>query len=109
VAFAVELSSILFVTTTSPNVQHYYNSTTKILTDARLLVTGRDEATKRETVEVAHEALIRSWERLQTWLGKDREFLLWLLRLQIEKTEWQHSRYDEGILLRGALLAEAER
>ena len=38
------------------------------LADARLLVTGRDEATGQETVEVSHEALIRQWERLRGWL-----------------------------------------
>ena len=33
----------------------------KKLADARLVVTGREEATGQETVEVAHEALIRHW------------------------------------------------
>ena len=40
--------------------------------EARLVVTSVDEATQRETVEVAHEALIRRWPRLQTWLDEDR-------------------------------------
>jgi formylglycine-generating enzyme required for sulfatase activity len=41
--------------------------------DARLLVTGRDAVTGRETVEVAHEALIDKWERLKLWMDKIRE------------------------------------
>ncbi len=34
----------------------------------RLLVTGSDRA-QRPTVEVAHEALIRTWPRLRDWIG----------------------------------------
>jgi formylglycine-generating enzyme required for sulfatase activity len=41
--------------------------------EARLLVTGRDQLAERETVEVAHEALIREWGRLGTWVNKVRE------------------------------------
>src|SRR5205823_328428 len=37
------------------------------LADARLVSLGED------TVEVAHEALIRAWPRLQRWLAEDRE------------------------------------
>jgi hypothetical protein len=48
----------------------------KKLADARLVVTGRDDASGQETVEVAHEALIQNWHRLQGWLNADREFLL---------------------------------
>jgi hypothetical protein len=46
------------------------------LADARLLVTSHDDATGDETAEVAHEALIRHWDRLRAWLDEDREFLL---------------------------------
>ena len=67
------------------------------------------EATGRETVEVAHEALIRHWQRLQGWLNADREFLLWRQRLRHDLEDWQRTNRDEGALLRGASLAEAER
>ena len=60
------------------------------------------------TVEVAHEALIRTWERLRGWVKEDREFLLWRQRLGFQITEWERSDRDEGMLLRGALLKEAE-
>jgi hypothetical protein len=36
----------------------------KELADARLLVTGEDRATGGQSLEVAHEALIRKWGRL---------------------------------------------
>ncbi len=50
------------------------------LADARLLVTGRDPASGEQTLEVAHEALIRSWPRLRDWLADARDGL----RLQSE-------------------------
>lgn len=77
------------------------------LADARLVVTGRDAA-GRETAEVAHEALIRDWERLRHWLDADREFLFWQQRLRNGLRQWQASDQDDGALLRGAPLAEAE-
>jgi formylglycine-generating enzyme required for sulfatase activity len=80
----------------------------KRLADERLLVTNRAEAGE-DTVEVSHEALIRHWQRLQDWLNEDREFLLWRERLRGRVTEWQLNKKDEGTLLRGALLVEAQR
>ena len=81
----------------------------KALADARLVTTGRDEATGQETVEVAHEALIQGWERLRRWVDEDREFLTWRKRLETALREWQRLEGDEGVLLRGSRLAEAER
>jgi WD40 repeat protein len=79
------------------------------LTDARLLVTARDEVTGEETIEVSHEALIRGWSKLRAWLNEDREFLLWRQRLALSLTAWQRVNRDEGAFLHGALLREAER
>ena len=80
----------------------------KKLADERLLVTNRAVAGE-ETVEVSHEALIRQWQRLQGWLNENREFLLWRERLRGRVNEWQHNTQDDGTLLRGALLVEAQR
>jgi len=77
--------------------------------DTRLLVIGRDESTGRETVEVAHEALIRKWDRVREWLNEDREFLLWRQRLRTGLAEYERTGGDPGSLLRGAPLGEAER
>jgi len=81
----------------------------KELADARLLVTGDDASAGTLSVEVAHEALIRNWERLEGWLNEDREFLLWRQRLQVQVEDWQGHGRDAGYLLRGAPLSEAER
>jgi WD40 repeat protein/energy-coupling factor transporter ATP-binding protein EcfA2 len=78
------------------------------LVEARLLVTARDDSS-RETVEVSHEALIQRWGDLQSWLNEDREFLLWRQRLRLSCDQWQRLDRDEGVLLRGGLLSEAER
>ena len=52
------------------------------LADNRLLVMGFDEATSRETVELAHEALIEHWGRLHDWIDSDADFLRWRRRLE---------------------------
>jgi WD40 repeat protein len=74
---------------------------------ARLLVSRSDEGER--IVEVAHEALFRSWDRLGAWLNADREFLLWCQRLRGEIAEWARNAHDESLLLRGPVLTEAER
>ena len=80
----------------------------KALADARLVTTGRDPASGQVMVEVAHEALIRGWPRLQGWLDEDRAALLIHRRLTEAAQEWERLGRDEGALLRGARLAEAE-
>jgi len=86
-----------------------WNLVTKLANaEARLVVTGCDEAKKQPTVEVVHEALIRGWDRLREWMEEDREFRKWQDRLRAEKDIWENSGKDHGALLRGALLVEAE-
>jgi formylglycine-generating enzyme required for sulfatase activity/energy-coupling factor transporter ATP-binding protein EcfA2 len=81
----------------------------KRLADARLLVTSTETGAIGETVEVAHEALIRHWGRFRDWLDRDREFLLWRKRLNDAREEWLRTGRDAGALLSGARLAEAQR
>ncbi len=77
-----------------------------ILVNANLLIKDRD--TGQDVLDVSHEALIQEWPLLRHWLDEDREFLLWQQRLGAELNQWQTSKHDEGALLRGAPLAEAE-
>ena len=79
----------------------------KQLADARLVVTSRN-AQERETVEVVHEALIRNWGELRQWMDTNREFRAWQERLRVGMYQWQKMQRDNGALLRGAALAEAE-
>ncbi|MCX8067093.1 MAG: trypsin-like peptidase domain-containing protein, partial [Anaerolineae bacterium] len=77
------------------------------LADARLVVTARDSA-GQETAEVAHEALLQRWERLRAWMAEDRDFRLWQERTRAAYRAWEESGWDEGALLRGAPLAQAQ-
>jgi Tol biopolymer transport system component len=75
------------------------------LAKARLLVTSSEGGA--ETVEVAHEALIRHWNRSKGWVNNARGFLTWRQRLKPFVDEWRNR--DHTALLRGGLLAEAQR
>jgi Novel STAND NTPase 1/TIR domain len=78
------------------------------LADERLLVTGRDWATGDELVEVAHEALLRHWPKLEEWIDQRRGALLTIRQLQgdtrtwLEKQknpsyQWSHERVREAM------------
>ena len=74
----------------------------------RLLVTGFDRA-KRPTVEVAHEALIRTWPRLHTWVDANRERLRSRSAILQAKADWeQNGRPDDLLLSPGFALARAK-
>ena len=77
------------------------------LADKRLVVTGRDQA-GQETAEVVHEALISGWRRLLGWMDADRSFRSWQEGLRVALRGWLSSDVDEGALMRGAPLAQAE-
>jgi formylglycine-generating enzyme required for sulfatase activity len=76
------------------------------LASERLVVTNQ-MAQQQDTVEVAHEALIRHWQQLRRWMDEDRTFRAWQERLRFAMAQWQLSR-EEAALLRGSQLAEAE-
>jgi WD40 repeat protein len=73
----------------------------------RLLV-ARGEGTDR-ILEVAHEALIRRWDKLCGWVEEDREFLRTRERSETAVARWIESGRDASLLLpRGRPLAEAQ-
>ncbi|BAY87695.1 WD-40 repeat-containing protein (plasmid) [Calothrix parasitica NIES-267] len=78
------------------------------LADSRLVVTGRDETSDIQTVEVVHEALIQEWTTLRQWINANRDFRIWQERLKGRMYEWEDNNKDEGSLLRGLPLAEAK-
>ena len=77
------------------------------LADKRLVVTGQNVA-GQETVEVVHEALIQRWWRLRAWMDAVRAFRTWQEGLRAAVRGWEVSGHDEGALLRGAPLMQAE-
>lgn len=74
----------------------------------RLLSFDRDPVTRGPTVEVAHEALLREWDRLAGWIDDRRDELILSRRIRAAAQEWAESREDPSCLLRGARLEQAE-
>lgn len=62
-----------------------------------------------QTVEVAHEALIRSWERFKKWIEEDHKFLIWRQALALKMSEWERTGRTEAGLLSGVFLEEASK
>ena len=78
------------------------------LASNRLVITSRCESTFEETVEIVHESLIISWGRLGNWMQVNAEFRLWQEQIRAAIRTWQNSNLDEGALLRGKPLVDAE-
>ena len=75
---------------------------------ARLFVSDRGED-GTAVVSVAHEALLRSWPRLTTWLTENQEFLRSRARASEEAGRWREERRARDFLLPpGKPLADAE-
>ncbi len=72
--------------------------------EARLLVTGRDRGEEngdeRETLEVAHEALLQTWPRLSGWLnGEDGQKLSQLQTFRNAAEAWHRAGEDDQLLV----------
>lgn len=76
------------------------------LINQNLLVSDRPSREEMETlhedvpeptVEIAHETLIHSWERLQEWIEESREVIKIRNRLNEDAKRWQEALDDEKI------------
>jgi hypothetical protein len=76
--------------------------------DYRLLSLDHNPATRQPTVEVAHEAILREWDRLRGWLEESRADLALHRQLIRATREWIESGSDESFVLRGARLSSFE-
>ena len=72
-----------------------------VLIGARLITASED------TAEVAHEALLREWPRLGSWLDEDIEGRRLHHHLAFAAREWDSRGRDPGELYRGPRLASA--
>ncbi|MFD8394769.1 trypsin-like peptidase domain-containing protein [Streptomyces sp. NPDC059680] len=90
------------------------------LAGARLLVPNRSrvhdepgpeggEPTDVETVELAHEALISSWDRLSDRVKADRVFLDWRENLQLDMDRWDKAGRPRDLLPTATALDAAQR
>ncbi len=74
----------------------------------RLLSLDNDPATRSPTVEVAHEAILREWERLRQWLNDSRDDIKIQRRLAGMADEWHTAHQDTSYLARGSRLEQFE-
>ena len=72
-----------------------------LLADARLITIDSG------VVELAHEALIREWPTLRSWLEEDREGLRLHRHLTLAAEGWERHGRDPGECYRGARLAQS--
>lgn len=75
---------------TDPKDAAIFDRELAVLVDSRLVLPGGDEG--KETIEVAHEALIRSWPRLLSWLKRDRAMLAALEELEGMLVQWRQHK-----------------
>jgi WD40 repeat protein/serine/threonine protein kinase len=71
------------------------------LTEARLLTV--DDT----SVQIAHEALLRTWPRLRRWIEESRDDLRTRQRISHAAEEWAHTGRDSDLLYRGTPLLSA--
>ena len=86
--------------TSGYNVENVRNLVNR-LADARLVVTNQHQ------VEVAHEALIRHWPRLQEWIKEDRAAVALRETIQSAAITWKVSRRPDFLVHRGDQLRAA--
>jgi hypothetical protein len=77
------------------------------LAKARLLIVR--QGTDARMVEVAHEALLRKWPLLRSWLDTAREFLIGKQQLEQDLRDWEQAAETDksGALLSGLKLNRA--
>jgi HEAT repeat protein len=63
------------------------------LIENRLLIAERDNI-----IEVAHEALLRSWGRLATWIETTADDIWWLQKVGAAAAEWERAERPERLL-----------
>ncbi|MHB8629105.1 MAG: nSTAND1 domain-containing NTPase [Aggregatilineales bacterium] len=74
-----------------------------------LLTFDIDPILRVPTVEIAHEALIQRWDKVQVWLTISREEVRLQRVISAEATEWLRNGRDVEYLAIGARLAQFEK
>ena len=82
---------------TYPNPQTMHR-VVESLTEARLLTVDDTN------VQIAHEALLRTWPRLRTWIEESRDELRMRQRISRAAAEWDAEGRDSDLLYRGTPL-----
>jgi WD40 repeat protein/energy-coupling factor transporter ATP-binding protein EcfA2 len=67
------------------------------LIDQNLLVSNYQPQSEVSTVEIAHEALLTSWTRLNEWIGENRNSIALRNRLNEDVARWQITKADDEL------------
>ena len=70
---------------------------------SRLLVLDGD------TVQIAHDVLLRAWPRLHSWLERDQANTILYTQLQEDAAQWAEQGLDPSFLYRGSQLAAVQQ
>jgi energy-coupling factor transporter ATP-binding protein EcfA2 len=76
--------------------------------NARLLTSTRDTPRQQVLIDVAHESLIRKWDRTQTWMAEGREAARLTGILRQAALEWKGANRSPDYLFQGARLLQME-
>ncbi len=76
--------------------------------DNRLLTFDRDPISRQPTIEVAHEALLQAWTRLQIWIYENQNILNLYHRLALSVRDWTDNQQDDSFLARDNELFQYE-
>ena len=97
-----ELSSINIVATDLEQVLELFGR-------YRLLTFDYEPATRVPTVEIAHEALIKTWGRFWEWINDSRDDLRVHRRLAAATVDWLNAGRDKSFLAAGVRLDQFDR
>jgi WD40 repeat protein len=89
---------------TRPLVRQFVNE--RLLVSDRRLVDG----VEAETIEVAHEAILRQWPALKSWIAEERDALRTLDGVRAAASEWQRhgAGGNDWLVHRSGRLEEAQ-
>ena len=66
--------------------------------NARLLTSNEDKDSKESVLEVAHEALLRNWQRLADWIEETQDDIRLIRRIEREAHLWTERNEPEHML-----------
>ncbi|MFM6323653.1 MAG: formylglycine-generating enzyme family protein, partial [Microcystis panniformis] len=79
------------------------------LVKGRLLVTGKTEREEEAWVDLAHEALIEKWDKLNQWRNETRKGRELSKQVDKDAKDWKKSNKSQDYLWSGDKLADAEK